>query len=154
FILRTRRQKNTGAFCRKQFRHRPANAASRTRDQRYLVFEEHRSPTITAFPPQYHSGTASGNCYLPSRRQGGTIMPMPKTTLAALPEIRGVPPPPGSPPPKQPSPPATQQAPASGAKSAPASPTQKTPDAKTGTSDPKKNSAPALETQKDKVSYA
>src|SRR5215831_17981385 len=155
FILRTRRQKNTGAFCRKQFRHGPANAASRTRDQRYLVFEEHRSPTITAFPRRTTPSTASANSYLPSRRQGGTIMPMPKTTFAALAVFLGGCLLPGFTPAQQSSAPSTQQAPASGAKSAPASPTQKAPDAKTGTTDPKKNSAPlALETQKDKVSYA
>ena len=82
-------------------------------------------------------------------------MPMPKTTFAALAVFLGGCLLPGFTPAQQSSAPATQQAPASGAKSAPASPTQKAPDAKTGTTDPKKNSAPmALETQKDKVSYA
>ena len=82
-------------------------------------------------------------------------MPMPKTTFAALAVILGGCLLPGFTPAQQSSAPATQQAPASGAKSAQASPTQKAPDAKTGTTDPKKNSAPlALETQKDKVSYA
>ena len=82
-------------------------------------------------------------------------MPMPKTTFAALTVFLGGCLLPGFAPAQQSSAPPTQQAPASGAKSAPASPTQKAPDAKTGTTDPKKNSAPlALETQKDKVSYA
>ena len=82
-------------------------------------------------------------------------MPMPKTTFAALAVFLGGCLLPGFTPAQQSSAPATQQAPASGAKSAPASPTQKAPDAKAGTTDPKKNSAPmALETQKDKVSYA
>jgi len=82
-------------------------------------------------------------------------MPMPKTTFATLAVFLGGCLLPGFTPAQQSSAPATQQAPASGAKSAPASPTQKAPDAKTGTTDPKKNSAPlALETQKDKVSYA
>ena len=80
---------------------------------------------------------------------------MPKTTFAALAVFLGGCLLPGFTPAQQSSAPATQQAPASGAKSAPASPTQKAPDAKAGTTDPKKNSAPmALETQKDKVSYA
>ena len=82
-------------------------------------------------------------------------MPMPKTTFAALAVFLGGCLLPGFTPAQQSSAPSTQQAPASGAKSAQASPTQKAPDAKTGTTDPKKNSAPmALETQKDKVSYA
>ena len=83
------------------------------------------------------------------------MMPMPKTTFAALAVFLGGCLLPGFTPAQQSSAPSTQQAPASGAKSAPASPTQKAPDAKTGTTDPKKNSAPmALETNKDKVSYA
>ena len=82
-------------------------------------------------------------------------MPMPKTTFATLAVFLGGCLLPGFTPAQQSSAPATQQAPASGAKSAPAPPTQKAPDAKTGTTDPKKSSAPlALETQKDKVSYA
>ena len=75
-----------------------------------------------------------------------------KTTFAALAVFLGGCLLPGFTPAQQSSAPATQQAPASGAKSAPASPTQK---AKTATADPKQGSAPpALETQKDKVSYA
>ena len=83
-------------------------------------------------------------------------MPMPKTTFAALAVFLGGCLLPGFTPAQQSSAPATQQAPASGAKSAPASPTQKAPDAKTGTTDRKQGSAAslALETQKDKVSYA
>ena len=82
-------------------------------------------------------------------------MRMPKTTFAALAVFLGGCLLPGFTPAQQSSAPSTQQAPASGTKSAPASPTQKAPDAKTGTTDPKKNSAPlALETNKDKVSYA
>ena len=82
-------------------------------------------------------------------------MPMPKTTFAALAVFLGGCLLPGFAPAQQSSAPPTPQAPASGAKSAPAPPTQKAPDAKTGTTDPKTSSAPlALETQKDKVSYA
>ena len=82
-------------------------------------------------------------------------MRMPKTTFAALAVFLGGCLLPGFTPAQQSSAPSTQQAPASGTKSAPSSPTQKAPDAKTGTTDPKKNSAPlALETNKDKVSYA
>ena len=82
-------------------------------------------------------------------------MPMPKTTFATLAVFLGGCLLPGFTPAQQSSAPSTQQAPASGAKSAPASPTQKAPDAKTGTTDPKKNSSSlALETNKEKVSYA
>ena len=79
-------------------------------------------------------------------------MPMPKMTFAALAAFLGGCLLPGFTPAQQSSAPSTQQAPAPGAKSAPAYPTQK---AKTCTTDPKQGSAPlALETQKDKVSYA
>ena len=82
-------------------------------------------------------------------------MPMPKTTFAALAVFLGGCLLPGFTPAQQSAAPSTQQAPASGAKSAQASPTQKAPDAKTGTTDPKKNSSSlALETNKEKVSYA
>jgi len=80
---------------------------------------------------------------------------MPKTTFAALAVFLGGCLLPGFTPAQQSSAPATQQAPASGAKPAPAPTTQKAPADKSGAAEAKKNSAPlALETHKDKVSYA